>query len=125
MKSDDQPGVNAAEPESALPNRVERICLVILTTLAVGAALRWLAPVMIPFVLAIFFALILSPLIEFLVERLRMPRAAAIAAALSLAVLFSGGVAALASVSVGQLADNADGYQEKAEDLLTNGNYCS
>jgi AI-2 transport protein TqsA len=121
MTPEDQDGAERPEserPEPPLPQRVQVVCLVVLTTLAVGAALRWLAPVMIPFVLAVFFAFILSPLIEFQVARLRMPRAAAISATLALAILLFGGVAALVSVSVGELAANAVGYQEKAADLL-------
>jgi AI-2 transport protein TqsA len=98
--------------------RVRTVCLVTLATLAVGATLHWLAPVMIPFVLAIFFAFILSPLIEFQVTRLRMPRAAAISVTLVLAFLLFGGVAALISASVAQLAANADGYQAKATALM-------
>jgi AI-2 transport protein TqsA len=98
--------------------RVQTVCLVVLTTLAVSAALRWLAPVMIPFVLAVFFAFILSPLIDLQVARLRMPRAAAISATLVLAFLVFAGIATLVSASVGQLAANADGYQEKATNLL-------
>ena len=98
--------------------RVQTVCLVILATTAASATLYWLAPVMIPFVLAVFFAFILSPLIELQVTRLRMPRAAAIAATLALAFLLFGGVAALVSASVGQLAANADGYQMKATELM-------
>jgi AI-2 transport protein TqsA len=60
-----------------------------------------------------------SPLIEIQVTRLRMPRAAAISVALVLAFLFFGGVAALVSASLGQLAANADGYQAKATQLLS------
>ena len=98
--------------------RVQTVCLVVLATFAVGAALRWLAPVMIPFVLAVFFAFILSPLIELQVARLRMPRAAAISVTLVLAFLLFAGVAALVSASVRQLAANADGYQAKATALV-------
>jgi AI-2 transport protein TqsA len=98
--------------------RTQTVCLVILTVLATGTALRWLAPVMIPFVLAIFFALILSPLIELQVSRLRVPRAAAIGATLVLACLLFGGIATLVSASVSQLAANAGGYQQKAAALL-------
>jgi len=98
--------------------RVQTVCLAILATLAVGATLHWLAPVMIPFVLAVFFAFILSPLIEFQVARLRMPRAAAIPITLVLAFLLFAGVAALVSASVGQLAANAEGYQAKATTLV-------
>jgi len=98
--------------------RVQTVCLVVVATVAVGATLRWLAPVMIPFVLAVFFAFVLSPVIELQVTRLRVPRAAAIAITLVLAVLFFAGVAALVSASIRELAANADGYQAKAAALL-------
>lgn len=101
--------------------RTQTICLVVLTVLAVGSALHWLAPVMIPFVLAVFGALILSPLIEFQVDRLRMPRNAAIGVTLVLAFLLFGGVGTLVSASVSQLAANAAGYQQKALALLNAG----
>jgi AI-2 transport protein TqsA len=101
--------------------RTQTSCLVVLTVLAVGSALHWLAPVMIPFVLAIFGALILSPLIDFQVKRLRMPRGVAIGVTLALAFLLSGGVATLVSASVSQLAANAAGYQQKAVALVNAG----
>jgi len=97
------------------------ICLVILTTLAVGATLHWLAPVMIPFVLAVFFALALGPLIEVMVVHLRIPRPAAIGITLLLAMLLFVGIATLVSISVTQLAANAAGYQQKATALLRSG----
>jgi len=102
----------------AATGRTQTICLVILTILAVGAALRWLAPVMIPFVLAVFSALAISPLIQVFVIRLRIPRVAAIGATLLLAVLLFVGIATLVSISVTQLAENAAGYQRKATALL-------
>jgi AI-2 transport protein TqsA len=103
---------------NGIERRVQTVCLVVLATLAAGGTLHWLAPVMIPFVLAVFFAFILSPLIEFQVARLRMPRAAAISVTLVLAFLLFAGVAALVSASVAQLAANADGYQAKATALV-------
>jgi len=94
------------------------VCLVILTTIAVAAALRWLAPAMIPFTLAVLFSLVLSPLIALQEERLRVPRGVAVAATLVVAFLLFGGVATLVSASVGQLAANAGAYQQKATALL-------
>ena len=99
-------------------NRVQTICLLCLTVLAIGAALKWLAPVMIPFVLAFFFSQILSPLVRLLVERVRLPRAAAVAATLGLAFLLFVGTASLITTSVGQLGANATGYQQKAVELI-------
>lgn len=98
--------------------RTQTLCLVILTVLGVGAALHWLAPVMIPFVLALFGALVLTPLIEFLANRLRLPRVASLGVTLLLAVLLLGGIATLVSASVSQLAANAGGYQRKVTLLL-------
>jgi AI-2 transport protein TqsA len=99
-------------------HRVQTVCLVSLTVLAVGAALNWLAPVMIPFVLAFFFSQILSPLVRLLVERLRFPRIAAVAATLTLAFLLFIGATSLITTSVGQLGTNATGYQQKAVELI-------
>jgi AI-2 transport protein TqsA len=104
--------------QESIAQRTRTVCLVILTTIAVAAALRWLAPVMIPFILAVLFSLILSPLIALLEERLRAPRGVAVAATLVVAFLLFGGVATLVSASVGQLAANAGGYQQKATALL-------
>lgn len=99
-------------------HRVQTICLLSLTVLAIGAALKWLAPVMIPFVLAFFFSQILSPLVRLLTERLRLPRAAAVIATLSLAFLLFIGTASLITTSIGQLGANASGYQQKAVQLI-------
>ena len=95
-------------------HRVQTICLVGLTVFALGAALKWLAPVMIPFVLAFFFSQILSPLVRLLVERLRLPHIAAVVVTLALAFLLFVGTASLITTSVGQLGANATGYQQKA-----------
>ncbi len=98
--------------------RVQTICLVGLTVFALGAALKWLAPVMIPFVLAFFFSQILSPLVRLLVERLRLPHIAAVVVTLALAFLLFVGTASLITTSVGQLGANASGYQQKAVELI-------
>ena len=47
-------------PSRYIDQRVQTTCLVILTVLAVGGALYWLRPVMIPFVLAVFLAYVLA-----------------------------------------------------------------
>ena len=62
--------------------RVQTTCLVILSIIAVAAALSYLKPVLIPFVLAIFFTFILTPLIDAQVRWLKFPRPLAIVTAL-------------------------------------------
>ncbi len=98
--------------------RIQNICLLILSAVAVAAALYWLRPVMVPFVLAVFLAMGLNPLVDVQVQRLHLPRPLAVVAVLVLAVLFFGAVATLVSASVGQLSANVDVYQEQITQLV-------
>lgn len=107
--------MSLSRPET---QRVAATCLVILTVLAVAAALKWLAPVMIPFVLAFFISQLLSPLIRLLMTYAHLPRAGAVLATLLVAVLGFVGVLSLASASVAQLGANAAAYQAKAAELM-------
>ncbi len=97
---------------------IQTICLLVLSALAVAAALYWLAQVMVPFVLAVFIAYGLSPLVDLSVRRLRFPRPLAVAGTLALAFLLLLLVGGLVSASVGQLASNADAYQAQLSTLL-------
>ncbi len=97
---------------------IQTICLILLSTLAVAAALYWLRPVMVPFVLAVFIAYGLSPLVNLSVRRLRFPRLLAVGGTLALAFLLLLLLGGLVSASVGQLASNADAYQAQLGVLL-------
>ncbi len=99
---------------------IQTICLLLLSALAVAAALYWLRPVMVPFVLAVFIAYGLSPLVDLSVQRLRFPRALAVAATLALAFLLLLLLGGLISASVRQLASNAEAYQAQLSQLLAN-----
>ena len=54
--------------------RVQTICLLVLATIATGAALQALSDVMIPFALAIFFSIALAPVVDFLSAKTRLSR---------------------------------------------------
>ena len=58
--------------------RVEQVCLVILTLIALGFALYLLKTVVVPLLLAIFFTYCLIPVIDLQVRYLRVPRGIAI-----------------------------------------------
>src|SRR5689334_745294 len=75
-------------------DRAQTICLLILTFIASAVALYLLRPVLVPFVLALFFTYCLTPLIDFQVKRLSAPRGVAVvgAAVIGLAVLVLVGV---------------------------------
>ena len=48
--------------------------IMILATVAVAGALYFTGPVMVPFVLAIFISYLVSPLVDFLRVRIRLPK---------------------------------------------------
>jgi AI-2 transport protein TqsA len=98
--------------------RIQTACLMVLSTIAVAAAMYWLAPVMIPFVLALFIALGLSMLVEILVQRAGVPRVFALPVTLVLGLVFLLGVGTLISASVGQLAASAPTYSRQLGQLV-------
>ena len=98
--------------------RIQTVCLLILSTAAVAAALYWLRPVLVPFVFAVFIAYGLLPLIELQVRQLRLPRPAAVCSTLVLGGVVLGGLGLLVSTSVSQLQQNADAYQGQIEMLV-------
>lgn len=64
---------------------VQTVCMLILAFVATGVALFELRPVLVPFVLALFFAACLKPLIEFQRRYLRAPQPVAVAGTIILA----------------------------------------
>ena len=74
------PGVDGVE-------MLRTACLLILAGLAILAGMYLLAEVLVPFVLAIFLALLLNPLIDAQVRRLRWPRLVAVGATFLVGVL--------------------------------------
>jgi len=101
-----------------LNQRIPTVCLVLLTVIAVGVALYWLRSLMIPFVLALFFSLILSAFVDFAMRRLKLPRSVALAVTAVGAFVLFDLLAVLISVSVGQLSANASAYQSQLAQLF-------
>jgi AI-2 transport protein TqsA len=99
--------------------RIQTFCLGVLTTIAVAASLFWLRSMLIPFVLAVFFSLGLTPFIDLLTKRLRVPRFLAILAALTLLFVIMSLVTSLITTSVSQLSENAKAYQQQVGLLMT------
>lgn len=94
------------------PNeRVISFCLIVLTTIAVSAALTYTRPIMIPFVLAVFIAFILLPLKQFLEQRLRFPKTLSLGTIL-LGIGLAGSLFSLiVSTAVRQVSKNAELYE--------------
>jgi AI-2 transport protein TqsA len=83
-----------------------------------AASLYWLQPVMIPFVMALLFALSLSPLIDLQMRYLRAPRVVALIGTILLGLLVLLFVGAVVSHSVNQLSGNAQAYKEQLDGVL-------
>ena len=75
------------EPPIRAELHVQTICLAALTVVAVGFALWWLQPVMIPFVVAAFLAFALMPLVDGLEVYVHLSRTFAVCVALLLAIV--------------------------------------
>lgn len=101
--------------------RIQTICLLVLSTVAVAVGLYWLSSVMIPFVLAVFFSLGLTPFVDLQVRVLRMPRSLAVLATMALGFLILSVLASLVSTSLSQLTANAGVYQARFEELMQQG----
>jgi len=91
--------------------RIQTVCLLVLTAIALGAALHGLAAVMVPFVLAVFLAVVITPVVQFLGRRLRVPAAVGLVVALVLGAGVIGLLGLLVSQSVGQLQQNSAQYE--------------
>ena len=97
---------------------VRTVCLVILAIIAVGVALYWLKPVMVPFVLALFATYALAPLIDLQIVKLRFPRPIAIASTMLLGCALFVMLWWLVASSVAEMHDSLDNYEESFEGLV-------
>lgn len=90
---------------------VQTFCLLVLTLIASGFALYALKPVLVPFVLAVFFTYCLTPIIDLQTKYLRFPPTLALAGTgvLGMAVLVAIGFLVAAAVST--MTDNLPAYQ--------------
>ncbi|MGK0361361.1 MAG: AI-2 transport protein TqsA [Bradymonadia bacterium] len=104
--------------DTSVPWRSIQICLIVITVILSAAALYWLRPVMIPFVLALLFMYGMAPVVDLLMKRGRFGKGLAITAALTLAAVVSVAVIALVNHSVQSLMQNADLYSARLNGMV-------
>ena len=107
----------AKEPEH-YEQRIQTICLLILTALGITGALYFFKGVLIPFVLAVFLTLSLGPFIDLQMKWLRIPRRTAIftTVAFGCAILALGTL--LVTAAADQIVQNRDAYGKQFQQLL-------
>lgn len=91
--------------------------LVILAAVALGGALYFMRPVLVPLVLAILISYLVAPIVNLVQLRLKVPRTLAVIAALFIAAGFISLVVLMLSSSAASLAGKATLYQEKLVEM--------
>jgi AI-2 transport protein TqsA len=108
-----------SEPQDPLVDqKVRTTCLVLLTIVAVGAALILLRPVLVPLLLALLFTYCLKPLIAWQIRRLGLPRGVALGGAVLVALTILGVAGFLLALFVAELTHNLPRYQESFQELI-------
>jgi len=85
--SDRAPSPRPVPDSPSTERRIQTVCLLLLTVIAVGATLQALRDVMIPFMLALFLALALSPVVDRLAARTRLSRGVSVGLTMLLGAL--------------------------------------
>ena len=92
--------------------------LVILAGVALAFALAYTRPVMIPFVLALFIVIMVSPVMDFLMLVLRFPRVLAVTITLVVVILIVSLVGLLVADVVRKVVHEAGSYSDVLETLI-------
>jgi AI-2 transport protein TqsA len=98
--------------------RIQTICLLILTALGIAGAMYAFSTVLIPFVLAIFFTLCLIPAIDVQMKWLHIPRGAAILTTILIGCAILALAALIVTNAANQILDNKDTYEKQFQQLL-------
>ena len=98
--------------------RIQTVCLLLLTAIALGTAAYFLKPVLIPFVLATFLVYCLSPIIDVQMLYLRLPRPVAVVTTILLGCVVLFLLWSLIYATVSQMTLNAPVYEQRFQDLL-------
>src|SRR5215510_8898495 len=93
--------------------RVRTTCLVILTMIAIGAALAALRPVLVPLLLALLFTYCLRPIIEVQVHWLRVPWPVAVGGAGLVGLALLAFIGLILTAFVSDVGENLPAYQAR------------
>ena len=95
--------------------KTQTICLVVLTTIAIGFSLAFLKTVLLPFIIAIFIVIGCRPILEFVQRRLKLHRTLAFAVTFLTGMILFFGFAFLVWISINDLSRNADAYEKRLD----------
>jgi AI-2 transport protein TqsA len=107
-----------ADERGYYEQRIQTVCLLILTALGITAALYFFSSVLIPFVLAIFLTICLTPIIDLQMQWLRIPRRTAIFTTLAIGCGILALTTLLVTASADQIVQSRDDYEDQFQQLL-------
>jgi AI-2 transport protein TqsA len=96
---------------------ITAVCLTVLTGIAIAGSVFWLRPVLVPFVLAIFLSICVTPIVEILHRRARIPQVLAIVATLLIGMTVLVLLAAICAQAVDELQSDRDAYAQQIDRL--------
>jgi AI-2 transport protein TqsA len=115
VSTDSTPPANSSPSVIDAEVRVQTVCQMIFAAFAVGAALYWLRPVLLPFILALFFVFGLVPVLDYIQRRMKAPRMVAVGVAFMLGLSLISVLVLLIWLSVDSLVRNAEDYRQQFE----------
>ena len=98
--------------------RTQTICLLILSAVAIGVALLYLRQVLLPFVLALFLTMAVTPVMDFQVRRFRFPRGLAIVTTILIASAALAALGGLVSAALGEAMAKKGVYLAQVDGLI-------
>ncbi len=99
--------------------RVQTACLLIMALISIGVALWLLQPVLVPFVLALFFSQCLAPVIKLLMRKFRLPQMVAVGVTVVLAAGVLTGVGFILAGSASGVTDqNLESFKQSLTSML-------
>ncbi len=105
-----EPAINPS-----IETRVQTVCLLILSTVALAFAIYWLQAALIPVVLALFLTILFNPLVSVQMRKLRLPRVVAVASTVLLGFFVMAGLSLVISIAINQFAGYMTTYQAQVE----------
>ena len=100
------------QPSSGQPSRASRLLFTCASLVIVVAGLRAAQPILLPFLISVFLAVISFPAVNWMTGR-RVPAWLAVTAIVTLMMGIGLGIAALAGTSLNDFSANLPGYQAR------------
>ena len=97
--------------------KTQTTCLIILTTIAVGASLYFLSSVLLPFIIALFVVIGCRPILEFLQNRLNLNRFLAFGVTFLTGFALVAGLGIMVWASINDLSKHPEAYEKRLNSI--------